>query len=207
MANPAHLDVLSHGVVAWNDWRAANPDVVPDLSGADLSRLTDLKFSGADLSRALLMGTNFDYSYLKKCDLREANLSGALCHNTTLIDATLISARLVDAKMSRANLYHADCSNADFTGAYLGGASFVGTTVSGAVFVRCEVFGLSAWGLIGTPLRQEELLVTPPGEAEIRADRLEVAQLLYTMLSNRKISDIVDAVANRVRTHTRPVST
>ena len=56
MANPAHLDVLSHGVVAWNDWRAANPDVVPDLSGADLSRPTNLKFSGADLSRALADG-------------------------------------------------------------------------------------------------------------------------------------------------------
>jgi hypothetical protein len=68
--------------------------------------------------------------------------------------------------------------------------------VSGATFVRCEVFGLSAWGLVGTPLRQEELLVTPPGEPEVRADRLEVAQLLYTMLSNRKISDIVDAVAD-----------
>ena len=41
---------------------------------------------------------------------------------------------------------------------------------------------------------KRELLVTPPDEAEVRTDRLEVAQLLYTMLSNRKISDIVDAV-------------
>ena len=37
--------------------------------------------------------------------------------------------------------------------------------------------------------------MTPPDEAEVRTDRLEVVQLLYTMLSNRKISDIVDAVA------------
>ncbi len=186
MADLAQLDILKRGVAAWNEWRAANPDTVPDLSGANLSRLTNLQLAGADLSRARLIRTNFDYSYLKNCDLQRADLTGALCHNTTLIEAKLMHAVLVDAKMSRANFYMADCSQADFTGAYLGGASFV----------RCEVFGLSAWGLVGTPLRQEELLVTPPGEAEVRTDRLEVAQLLYTMLANRKISDIVDAVAD-----------
>lgn len=196
MANPSHVDILSRGIAAWNEWRAADPHVVPDLSGANLSRLTNTKLGGANLSRARLVGTNFDYSYLKSCDLQGADLSGALCHNTALIEAKLMDAVLVDAKMSRANFYQADCSNANFTGAYLGGASFVRTTVSGAIFVRCEVFGLSAWGLVGAPSRQEELLVTPPDEAEVRTDRLEVAQLLYTMLSNRKISDIVDAVAD-----------
>ena len=49
--------------------------------------------------------------------------------------------------------------------------------------------------------------MTPPDEAEMRADRLEVAQLLYTMLSNRKISDIVDAVAKGSVLILRPVST
>jgi len=190
-----HIDILSQGVEVWNEWRRANPDVVPDLSGANLSRLTNTKLAGANFSGSRLVRTDFDYSYLKGCDLREANLSEALCHNTTLIEANLTSAILVGAKMSRANLCSADCSNADFTDAFLGGASFVRTNVSGATFIRCEVFGLSAWGLIGKPLRQEELLVTPPYEAEIRTDRLEVAQLLYTMLSNRKISDIVEAVA------------
>lgn len=196
MANLAHVDVLNQGVAAWNKWRAADPDIVPDLSGANLSRLRNMGLAGANLSRARLIGTNLDHSYLKDCDLQGADLTGALCHNTTLNNAKLMHAVLVDARMSRANFYGADCSHADFTGAYLGGASFVKTTVSGAIFVRCEVFGLSAWGLVGTPLRQEELLVTPPGEAEVRTDRLEVAQLLYTMLSNRKISDIVDAVAD-----------
>lgn len=192
-----HADILSRGVEVWNEYRTANPHVVPDLSGVNFSRLTNTKLAGANLSGSQLVRTDFDYSYLKGCDLREANLSGARCHNTTLIEANLTSAILVGAKMSRANLYSADCSNADFTDAFLGGASFVRTNVSGATFVRCEVFGLSAWGLIGKPLRQEELLVTPPGEAEIRTDGLEAAQLLYTMLSNRKISDIVDAVADK----------
>ena len=57
MANPVHVDVLSRGVAAWNEWRLAHPHVVPDLSGANLSRLTNTKLAGANLSRARLMGT------------------------------------------------------------------------------------------------------------------------------------------------------
>jgi hypothetical protein len=37
MANSEHLAKLEEGVDAWNDWRKANPGIVPDLNGADLS--------------------------------------------------------------------------------------------------------------------------------------------------------------------------
>ena len=37
MANPEHLELLKEGVDAWNTWRERNPDVQPDLKGADLS--------------------------------------------------------------------------------------------------------------------------------------------------------------------------
>jgi hypothetical protein len=36
MANPEHLAKLKEGVEAWNEWRAKNLDIVPDLSKADL---------------------------------------------------------------------------------------------------------------------------------------------------------------------------
>jgi len=39
MANPDHLAILKQGVVAWNAWREANPDVRPDLVGAKLGSL------------------------------------------------------------------------------------------------------------------------------------------------------------------------
>jgi hypothetical protein len=31
MANKEHLAILRQGVAAWNAWRAANPNVRPDL--------------------------------------------------------------------------------------------------------------------------------------------------------------------------------
>ncbi|MEH2172384.1 pentapeptide repeat-containing protein [Nostoc sp.] len=36
MANKIHLNKLSEGVTAWNDWRAANPNIDVDLSGVYL---------------------------------------------------------------------------------------------------------------------------------------------------------------------------
>jgi hypothetical protein len=37
MANNEHVALLKQGVDAWNKWRDENPDIPPDLSGADLS--------------------------------------------------------------------------------------------------------------------------------------------------------------------------
>ena len=37
MANEEHVAMLKKRVGAWNAWRAENPDICPELSGADLS--------------------------------------------------------------------------------------------------------------------------------------------------------------------------
>lgn len=37
MANTEHLKKLKQGVVVWNNWRNDNPNINPNLSGADLS--------------------------------------------------------------------------------------------------------------------------------------------------------------------------
>ena len=40
MANDEHVALLKQGVAGWNGWREKNRDILPDLSGADLKRLT-----------------------------------------------------------------------------------------------------------------------------------------------------------------------
>jgi hypothetical protein len=37
MANEEQLSILKQGVDVWNKWRAENPDVDIDLSGAELN--------------------------------------------------------------------------------------------------------------------------------------------------------------------------
>ena len=53
MANDEHFAILKQGVAAWNEWRRENPDIRPDLSGANLrgAKLSGANLRGADLSR------------------------------------------------------------------------------------------------------------------------------------------------------------
>jgi hypothetical protein len=39
MANEEHIRVLKQGANVWNEGLAANPEVVPDLIGADLKKV------------------------------------------------------------------------------------------------------------------------------------------------------------------------
>jgi TIR domain-containing protein/pentapeptide repeat protein len=51
MADEEHVALLKQGVEVWNKWREANPDIKPDMDGANLT--------GADLSMAILAETVF----------------------------------------------------------------------------------------------------------------------------------------------------
>ena len=74
---------------AWNKWRDENPDIRPDLSGADLS---GWNLRGADLSEANLV---------------DANLIGADLRDSTLFKANLFEAYLIAAKLGSANFHGA----------------------------------------------------------------------------------------------------
>ena len=95
MADDAHLAVLKQGADAWNGWRAAHPDVRPDLSNASLRGLDLVKvdLSRADLRRTDLRGTILSGALLVGADLSSANFFKAL-----VVGADLSSANLIDAK-------------------------------------------------------------------------------------------------------------
>src|SRR3954452_10409487 len=99
MANESHLEILSHGVEKWNNWREENPDIVPDLSNAVLSlkRLTKVNFSGANLEEADLVNTQLDRSKFKRANLTNAKLMFAHLSGADLTDATLCNADLMMA--------------------------------------------------------------------------------------------------------------
>ena len=98
---PPHLDILRNGVEAWNEWRAQNPSIEPELNGADLQR-ADLR--GADLRGA---------------DLRGASLQGASLQGASLQGASLEDASLEDSDLRGAFLEDSDLRGADLRGAYL----------------------------------------------------------------------------------------
>jgi hypothetical protein len=105
MADKEHLGILRQGVRQWNAWRKQNPELLPDLTRADLS---GVYLRGANLGRV---------------DLSAANLSGAELRMANLHWADLSRANLSDANLQWAELRQADLTGANLTGANLFGAN------------------------------------------------------------------------------------
>ena len=101
-------------------------------SGGQRSKRADLSFldlrgaslNGADLPRALFIGTNLRETSLNRAVLRGAfmplcNLSGASLHDADLSDAKLMGAILCNTDMRSTGLEGADLSGAMLEGALL----------------------------------------------------------------------------------------
>jgi uncharacterized protein YjbI with pentapeptide repeats len=117
MANKRHLAKLKKGVRAWNEWRKARPEAIPDLSEADFS-LADL--SGVNLSGANLSQTDFELADLSNACLRGANLTGANLIDANLTGADLCSSNLCEASLNGTIFFLADLADTDLTRAVLG---------------------------------------------------------------------------------------
>ena len=288
MANPEHLKILKQGVEVWNEWRKKNPDIVPDLSNADLweanligadlkgADLSDTDLEGARLWGAELEGSCFRGSNLKGADLSDTDLSdtnlenvklcgSSLCnvfisgnnlHGIDLEGADLSSAKLWRTNLSEANLKGANISGAyleeailtesdlcganlqaanferadlerskltesnlrwanleaanlqmvDLWGANLHGAnlrwvnlqganlehaSLVDTKLEGAILNGCRVFGISAWDVKTDSETRQEKLIIARDEINITVGSLEIAQFLYQVIDNEKLSHFI----------------
>ncbi|MCP4539836.1 MAG: pentapeptide repeat-containing protein [Chloroflexi bacterium] len=133
MSNPEHVAKLREGAAAWNLWRKDNPDIKPDLSGADLSyaNLDNADLSYANLYNADLTGANLSYANLDNANLTGANLYNADLSYANLYNADLSYANLHNADLSYAKLHNADLSYAKLHNADLEGANLSGANLSG----------------------------------------------------------------------------
>jgi len=83
VANDDHLLKLKTGVHAWFDWRETHPEIIPDLSGANLQDM--------DLHQANFIGVNLSGADLRRADLKKAYLQKAISLvNTSLENAQSI---------------------------------------------------------------------------------------------------------------------
>ena len=146
-----HLDLIIHGVEAWNKWRQECPEKNPDLSEADLS---EVSFRGANLR-----GVNLSGAYLRFSDFTKANL----------VEANLTKAKLGEAvlrytNLSKANLSHGNLRYANLSKANLGRARLIGACLIGAYLYKARLrdadlrnADLSEANLIATDFRGAEI--------------------------------------------------
>jgi len=220
MTNQEHLDLLKQGVACWNDWRAKNPTIPPDLKRAELARidlhkanLSDTYLNEANLSQAHLREANLVGADLSKADLRQATLCYANLTWANLSEADLAAADLTGANLSWASLRLADLSAGKLIGTNLSGANLTEGNLSqanlnNAILVRtilqranltaCSIYGVSIWDVQLEGVIQANLIITLPGAPTITVDDLEVAQFIYLLLNNKKLRDVIDTITSKV---------
>jgi hypothetical protein len=140
MANEEHVAILLRGVEGWNQWRKENPDVLPELTDADL------KF--ANLHVANLSGASLSGAYLFLADLSGANLNGADLSHADLSDARLVAADLNGSDLNNGNFLRADLSLADLSGANLFNANLRGANLFDANLILTNLDLAELWGTI-----------------------------------------------------------
>jgi uncharacterized protein YjbI with pentapeptide repeats len=132
MAEEKHIEILMKGARAWNRWREANPNIIPDLSNAELSK-QELKLipyfdtsyphvsnifcsldkpKGANFCYANLCGVNLTKAKISHGDFSESNLEKAIFDHAQLHSANFSCSNLNDASMVSAELINANFSRA-----------------------------------------------------------------------------------------------
>jgi uncharacterized protein YjbI with pentapeptide repeats len=115
-----------------------------------------------------------------------------------LSNANLIGANLRGANLSNANLSNANLSEADLYQANLSRTLLVGTDLRGASLNGSNVYGASVWDIkVNDQTKQENLVMTPYGEAAITVDNIKVAQFIYLLLNNQEIREVIDTITSK----------
>lgn len=136
MPNEEHLNILTQGVVAWNEWRRQNPYIQPYLNDADL-RSADLR--GASLRYVQLGRVNLQHANLSGADLIGALLNGADLTEADLSHADLKGAKFGSANLSNANLRSTDLLYSIFQNAVLNDADFTGSRWGGTIMSEIDL--------------------------------------------------------------------
>jgi Pentapeptide repeats (8 copies) len=123
-ADSQHLELLRRGPRPWNEWRAENPSIIPNLVGVTLS-IGDRQLGPINGGPINLAYARLRHAFLRFATLTEAGLEGADLSDTDLRDARLESADLSGADLSDALLDRADFAGAKLTGTNLCGASLL----------------------------------------------------------------------------------
>lgn len=220
------LNALRCGDISnWNEWRKGNPDAQPDLRDLVLAELDlrNVDLSASNLCGATLCGSNLAHANLwrvfvsggdfSRTDLTETDAPWSYFNGVRFHNAVMTKAVFKESNLTRCGFDHADMRDADLAATYLPGASLrhadlrgailehavlIDTDISQALFTGSYVFGVSAWGLQGTPKDQSNLVITPQTESDIVVDSLEVAQFVYLISHNQKLRDVIQTVGKKV---------
>ena len=176
MADQKHVEILKQGVDAWNTWREENPDVIPDLSGAELN---EIELPGANLKNAIFYKVELG-EQLVQTQMRKANLKGADLSEANLKWVNLSNTKLDNAILHEANLSNANLESCGFTGARMTNANLEEAKIRANYFFSAD--------LTGANLQKAEIHLANFGRANMSEVNLQETDVIQTQLTNTKLT-------------------
>ena len=170
-----------------------------DLTDADLrgAHMFQALFTQATLVRARLAGAKMEESNFEHADLTGADLSGCNLVRAEFFNARLTGALLDGANLSFANLVKTNLDGAKLRRAAMPGARLIECSLENADLTGASVYGIAAWNVSTSGAVQNGLVVTPPREAAVTVDELEIAQFIYLLLNRQKIRNLLDVITSK----------
>lgn len=145
MGSKSLIAIAKQGRAALAKWRQANPDVLLNLSEADLrgvnlrgANLKRADLTGASLREADLIGAQLSEADLTRADLREAKLVKADFYAAKLFRATIAGADASGAYFRRAEMTQCDLRSADLTKADLIDATLRNAALNDSIVIAAE---------------------------------------------------------------------
>ncbi len=194
MANHKHVEILSRGVTAWNEWRSQDLDIKPNLSGANLFKadLTHANLRQTDLRKTDLRESKLNEADLFKADLRNANLRGASAISSDWKSANMTGVHMVTADLSRADLKGADMRGVRLDSSDMYEADLQESNLSAANLTKAHLLSanLSRANLRGCNLAGAVLMIAKLGNADLSLANLTGAKLYGTERDDWRIDGI-----------------
>jgi uncharacterized protein YjbI with pentapeptide repeats len=196
MANTEHVERLRASVPAWNEWRRQQPEIIPDLSAADLRQwklqevyLSRANLAAADLSGAILSGANLGRADMPRASLSHANLYRAILSTADLTRADLSNAHLREAQLNGTILDDATLIGANLRGAFLTNASLLRVNATGAKLIDANLNAARMAGadLTGADLKEASLRGADLSGAILHDCDMERATLVDTQMAGAQM--------------------
>lgn len=170
------------------------------------------KLNGAILKKATLIGTA-----MLGVEMTNANLEGAVLWGTMLQDANISNSKFNNkACLDGANLYgveakqtsfnNSDLNCANFSNAKLTGSEFNNSILTNCIFtgaditdskiISCKIYGISAWDIKTNNNTITKNLIISENHS-ITVDDIEIAQFIYLILNNKKISHLITTMRTK----------
>jgi len=180
--------------------------------------LDNINFFDSDLSGSILKQTHMPFGNLVKCILNNSDLSeghfidchfwsanldfskleNAIFNRADFYGASLINCEICNAKfiysiLQKTNLSNSIISDTDFTYSNICEANLENTEL-----IRCRIYGASAWNLkANNNTKTKDLIISKDNEPKITLDNIEMAQFIYLILNNEKISNLITTMRTK----------